>query len=333
MNRKDRSMNTITTRPSSIFGRKGMMAGLALIIGITALLIIAVAVSNPGMPAAVPPQDCGRNVTAYVNANLVQAGSTAELGAVTEKSGVYQIMIRYQGRDIPLYATKDCTLLFLNPIELTGNQSIAAQPQPTAAPAKSSRPEVDLFVMAFCPYGTQAESAMQPVADLLGNISTISVRYIASVQGTTVDSVSSLHGPSEAKEDLRQLCIREHYPRQFWPYVIDFNRDCYPISQNASLLDACWKNTTQGLGIDARKVETCAYGGEGLALLKVDGAISAQYHTQASPTLIINGQIYSGRRTPEAYKQAICSHFDTVPAECNVTLPDQLPTASSGGCG
>jgi hypothetical protein len=53
---------------------------------------------------------------------------------------------------------------------------------------------------------------------------------------------------------------------------------------------------------------------------------------QSSPTLIINGQVYTGARTPEAYKEAVCSHFDTPPAECGTTLSSQAAT-SSGGCG
>ena len=325
--------NVAKPPPSSILGSKGMVAGLILIIAIIAVVAIFLATSNQGGSPVVPPQDCGKNVISYVNTNLVQAGTTADLGTVTEKSGIYQITVRYQGKDIPLYVTKDCTLLFPNTIDLTGTQSTPAQPTPTAAPVKSPSPVVDLFVMAFCPYGTQAESAMQPVVGLLGTKSDISVRYIATVQGTTVDSISSLHGPTEAQEDLRQLCINKYYPAQYWPYLMDFNTNCYPLSQDATRLDACRANTTLKLGIDSQKIETCASGSEGLALLNADEGFTGKYQVTASPTLIINGQVYSGQRTPEAYKQAICSHFETAPAECSVTLSSQAATSSTGGCG
>ena len=72
---------------------------------------------------------------------------------------------------------------------------------------KSARPSVELFVMSFCPYGVQAENAMGPVVDLLGSKADIKIRFIATVNGATPDTVRSLHGLSEAKEDLRQLCI------------------------------------------------------------------------------------------------------------------------------
>jgi hypothetical protein len=332
MDSKKHPANKAITRSSSILGSKGMVPGLILIIAIIAVVAIVLATSNPGASPVVSAQACAGNAITFVNANLVQAGSTAELVNVTEKSGVYEIMIRYRGSDIPLYATRDCTLLFPNPIELTGNQGSAAQPRPTAAPVKSPGPTVDLFVMAFCPYGTQAESAMQPVVNLLGTKANITVRYIASVQGTTAGSVSSLHGPSEAMEDLRQLCIERDYPGQFWPYLAAFDRDCYPNWQNATRLDACRVNIMQVLGIDAQKVETCANGADGLGLLSADETLSNTHYVQASPTLLINGQPYEGDRSPEAYKQAICAHFETAPAECSVNLSTQAAT-STGGCG
>ncbi|MDD1664497.1 MAG: DsbA family protein [Methanomicrobiales archaeon] len=339
MDTRKHPANKGITPSSSILGSRGMVAGLILILAIIAVVAIIIATSNPGASPAVLPQTCGMHVLNFVNANLAQAGSTAKLENVTEKSGVYEIWVRYLGRDVSLYATKDCTLLFPSALALTGNQSSAAQPEtttaqptPTASSVKSTSPVVDLFVMAFCPYGTQAESAMQPVENLLGSKANITVRYIASVQGTTTGSVSSLHGPSEAMEDLRQLCIKQDFPPKFWQYLIAFNRDCYPIWQNATQLDACRRNTMQALGIDAQKIETCANGVDGLGLLKADETFSNTHNAQASPTLIINGQVYSGQRTPEAYKQAICANFKTAPAECIVNLSAQVATVA-GSCG
>lgn len=325
-------INKGETSSPSVFASRSMIAGLLLIIVIIAVAAIFFATTNTGPSPVVSPQDCGKTVLAYINANAVTAGTSAELGTVTEESGVYQITVQYQGRTIPLYATKDCTLLFPNSIQLTGNQSTAAQPQPAVAPVKSPSPVVNLFVMAFCPYGTMAESAMQPVVNLLGAKANISVRYIASVQGTTVASVSSLHGPSEAMEDLRQLCIRRDYPQQFWPYLSAFDRDCYPNVQNETRLDACRMSTMQALGIDAQRIETCANSANALALLKADETLTNTYNVQASPTVIINGQPYNGDRTPEAYKEAICSSFTTAPAECSVNLSTTAGT-STGGCG
>ena len=147
-----------------------------------------------------------------------------------------------------------------------------ATQQATKAPVKSARPAVDLYVMSFCPYGTQAETAMGPVVDLLKSKADIRIRYITTISGTTVDSVNSLHGPAEAKEDLRQICINKYYPEQFWSYIKTFNEQCYPSWRNATILESCQMNTTAALSIDSAKIDTCAQGAEGLALLGADEA-------------------------------------------------------------
>ena len=205
-------------------------------------------------------------------------------------------------------------------------------PTPIPEPVKSSRPSVELFVMSFCPYGVQAENAMAPVSGLLGSKTDIKVRYIATVNGETVDSVKSLHGLLEAKEDLRQLCVAKSYPDIFWDYLNLINAQCYPIYKNATQLESCQKNVTATLDIDNQKIETCAGGSEGMALLKIDETITSNLKVTGSPTLFINGQKYSGQRTPDAYKQFICARFDTPPAECSVNLSAQA-AAASGSCG
>ena len=104
-------------------------------------------------------------------------------------------------------------------------------------------------------------------------------------------------------------------------------RQCYPSWQNATALDSCRKNTTATLGIDSAKIDTCAQGAEGLALLKADETASAKDGATASPMLFINGVKYSGARTPEAFKQAICNSFETVPAECSTVLSSTSTSA------
>ncbi|MDD1670989.1 MAG: DsbA family protein [Methanomicrobiales archaeon] len=324
------------TPPSSpLLGSKGVMAGVIVIAVIISLFAVIYASSNPGASAAIPPQDCGNAVISYLNANLVQANSTAVLVSVAEANGLYKVGALYQARNISVYATKDCSLLFTSSYNMKGGTTptptSSPTPTPVPEPVKTSRPSVELFVMSFCPFGTQAEGVMNPVIGLLGTKANITVRYIASVQGTTADSVQSLHGPTEAVEDLRQLCINKYYPQQLWPYLMDYNTNCVPVRQNATSLSACVANTTRKLGINNQKIETCASGSEGLALLEADEAITGSYKVTGSPTLIINGQRYSGARTPDAYKQGICSHFETAPPECSVNLSAQAAGAT-GSC-
>jgi glutaredoxin len=325
---------TPDTKPEQenpVFFKKGM---LALIIGIVVILIAILAggMMQAGQGTVVPPAACGEKVIAYINDNLVQQGTSAELVSISESRGLYELKSRYQSVEITLYTTKDCTLLFTNTVNMSARTGGQQSPQETPVPVKSARPVVDLYVMSFCPYGTQAETVMRPVVDLLQSKADIRIRYITTISGTTADSVDSLHGPAEAKEDLQQICINKYYPEKFWAYIKTFNEQCYPSWQNATALASCRKDTVSALSVDSAKIDTCAGGAEGLALLRADETASAKDGAMASPTLVINGVQYSGSRTPEAYKQAICNSFETAPAECSTVLSSASAPGSTGGC-
>jgi hypothetical protein len=314
---------------------------IVAIIGFAVVLIIFLLVSGPGsqsgISSPVPIQSCGEKVISYTNENLAQPGTSVIMQSVSENRGIYEIRGNYQSQNVTLYSTKDCTMLFTDGIDMNRTSGTAQgqkpTPIPTRSPVKTARPSVDLFVMAFCPYGTQVESAMKPVVSLLGTKADIQLRYITTVQGSTVDSVQSLHGLTEAQEDLRQSCIQKNFPQKFWDYIEVFNANCYSFSQNPSGLDACWRNTTATLGIDTGAIETCSTGSNGLGMLRVDEKNADMNSATASPTLIINGVKYSGTRTPEAYKQAICNSFDAIPPECGTILSASQQTSSAGGCG
>jgi glutaredoxin len=327
-------------KPGAFFGKGTLVA----IIGFAAVLIIFLGVSATGsqsvISSMVPLQSCGEKVISYANQNLVQPGTSVSLQSLSENRGIYEIHGNYQSQNVTLYATKDCTMLFTNGLDMNspGSACGTAQgqqptPSPPSSPVKTSRPSVDLYVMAFCPYGTQAENAMKPVVNLLGMKADIRLRYITTVRGSTVDSVQSLHGLPEAQEDLRQVCIQKNYPQKFWDYIESFNARCYPLSQNPASLDACRRNTTASLGIATAAIETCATGSEGLGMLIKDETDANQNGATGSPTLFINGVEYSGSRTPEAYKQAICNSFDAAPPECGTILTASQQAASAGGCG
>ncbi len=310
---------------------KGM---IVLIIGIIVVLVVLLAwgIIQTGQGTVVPPAECGQKVVAYINSNLVAAGTTVELVSVTESRGLYELKSKVQSEEITLYASKDCTLLLTNTVNMTATPASQPVAATTQAPVKTARPSVDMYVMSFCPYGTQAETVMSPVVKLLGTKADIRIRYITTVAGSTADSIDSLHGPSEAKEDLRQACINKYYPDKYWSYLDAFNQACYPSWQNNAVFDSCRKNTTATLSIDSTKIDTCALGSEGIALLKSDEAASNKDQATASPMLFINGVKYSGARNPEAFKQAICNSFETAPTECSTVLAS-ASAAASGGCG
>jgi hypothetical protein len=271
----------------------------------------------------------------FLNKNIITGNNTASISSVSEASGMLNITVLYQGREIPIYVTEDGKFLILSaPIDTTvpiPQAEEQTEEQPQEIP-KTDKPTVQLFVMAFCPYGIQAEDVMKPVVDLLGSKADIQVHFIASVGGTTPDSVQSLHGAPEAQEDLRQVCIMKYYDQKtYWNYVMAIDANCSSKYSDTAAYDACWKDAATKAGIDVSKIDTCSKGSEGVSLLKADADLSSSKGVSGSPTLIINGVIYSGARTSDAYKEAICGAFNTEPTECSTVL-STTGTTTSGGC-
>ena len=282
--------------------------------------------------ASVSANVASENVIKYINENLVQAGETATLVSVEDTGAFYKIITDYQGSKIPVYATKDGNMVFLSSPTLLNETQAAPVVTPTVIP-KNTTSTAELFVMAFCPYGVQAEQTMKSVVDVIGSKADIKVRFIASVEGTTVDSVQSLHGATEAQEDLRQLCIMKYYPDKYWSYLMDVDQNCYPNARDATALDACWKAAAQNQSIDVSKIDTCSKGQEGLDMMKLEEAAANKYGVSGSPTLIINGAQYNGARTSAGFQNGICSGFITPPTECGQVINATDVAAPQGGCG
>jgi protein-disulfide isomerase len=286
----------------------------------------------PAMTSELSSQEAASKVVDYINKNLVQTGSVS-LVSVEESGQMYNVTTSYQGQQIPVYVTKDGALLFVStPLDMS--QSVTTT-QTTTAMVKTAKPTVELFVMSFCPYGIQAETIMKPVFDLLGSKADFKIKFITSISGNTIDSVQSLHGTNEAKEDLRQVCIMKNYnDATYWNYLMAFDANCPSLINNDTALDSCWKNAATQVGIDPTAIQTCANGSDALNLLKADEQAANNYGVQASPTLIINGAQYGGARSSSAFQQTICSAFTTAPAECSQTISSTASTtAVSGGCG
>lgn len=88
---------------------------------------------------------------------------------------------------------------FAAQVALAAQQTAAQNATPTTptAAVKSDKPTVELFVMSYCPYGTQMEKALIPAKELLGDKANISIKFVAY----------TMHGAKETQENTRQYCI------------------------------------------------------------------------------------------------------------------------------
>jgi hypothetical protein len=274
-------------------------------------LLFPSAIEISEMPENPTLEEVSNKTIDYINKYLLSGQATANLTSVQEVNGLYNLKFTISGRAYDSYITKDGSLLFPSAVDMTQTPQVTTTVPATFEPQKTDKPVAQLYVMSFCPYGIQAETGMKPVVDLLGSKASIEPHFIVSISG---DTVSSLHGDYEAKEDMRQACIWKNYGQAiFWNYVDYINKNC-----NSGNIDTCWKDAAKAAKVDVTKIDSCSKT-EGLTLMKAEAALSNKNGVSGSPTLIINGATYNGDRTPEAYKQAICSAFITPPSECGST--------------
>lgn len=269
---------------------------------------------------------------AKVEKFITDNGGGATVKSVTEESGLYKVTVTANGQDIPTYVSKDGAKFFPQAIDFAEaqkqldaskqQQAAASQPAP-----KSDKPEVNLYVMAFCPYGNKSEDTIKSVYDLLKNKVNFNFHYIVTVNGS---DIQSLHGPTEVTQDEREACVLKNYGKDKWMSFVTY------VDDNCGSDGSCWEVGAKSLAIDTAKITSCV-SSEGLTLMKAEADASSAAGASGSPTLTINGQtsqaVYQYGDS-EGYKKVICDAFNTAPSECSKTLSSATSTTNQGGsCG
>lgn len=314
-----------------------------VIIFALALTLVATGCSKVERKKNLSIEEAKTKTVEFINNNLMAQGSTVEIKDIVEDYGMYKLTVSANGSEVISYVTKDGALFFPSVMnveeieaEVAGAKGDSAG---TAAPAVVNAPKADdveaeLFVMAFCPYGVIAEKAMAPVYALLKDEANINIRYIASMPSGSdnLNEVSSLHGTVEGIEDARQLCLEKNYGKDaLWDYVAEVNENCYPLYRDdEDAYKECWQTAARNAGANVATLDSCV-DSEGADLIREADGTAKGYGVSGSPTLIINGAKVQATRTPEGFKQAICSGFNNPPAACDEVLSSEGGQAS-GGC-
>jgi len=135
----------------------------------------------------------------------------------------------------------------------------------------------------------------------------------------------SMHGIQELNQDVRELCVQKYQKDKLWDFVKAVNSQC-----NYQNVDSCWSGVAKEVGLDIAQIKTCQKN-EALELLAQESTLNEKYGVRGSPQLFINEKEYQGSRTSEAYKQVICSAFNSPPEKCSQTLNSEGGSVS-GGC-
>ena len=278
-----------------------------IVLGIFVVLLV---VGN-GMTGNAISQDEAAQIV--LNFAEEQTGQEIELESVAETSGVYEVVIIFQGQEVPLYLTMDGKSLVQGLTPLASLSASQQQDTPTEVP-KSDKPEVELFVMTHCPYGTQAEKGFIPAILELGDNVDASIKFVHYYLHTN---------DQEEVETPREVCIREEQPDKFLAYMKCFLGGTVGTPAEAAACDA-------EVGIDTDDLEDCIENrAEGY--YAADSALSEGYGVRGSPTLVVNGVIAQSGRSADAYLNTICGAFNDAPEICETAeLDDASPSPGFG---
>ncbi|MEK7168033.1 MAG: hypothetical protein AAB791_03465 [Patescibacteria group bacterium] len=255
----------------------------------------------------------------FVNNQLLNGQGGAVIEVVGKEGSLYKLEVSYQGKKIDSYMTKDGKKFFPQVFDM---ESDAGANQPSAAannasPAveapKSDKPAVELFVMSYCPYGTQIEKGIIPVLKALGDKIDFKLKFTSY----------TLHGEKENNENLNQYCLEKEQNSKLIPYL-----DCFVKSGDSA---SCLKSNN----IDESKLASCLSSasekfnvtGDDFDIYQVE---NDKYGVQGSPTLVINGAKVESGRDSSSLLKAICGAFKTAPSECQAQLPSTSPAPGFG---
>ncbi len=191
---------------------------------------------------------------------------------------------------------------------------------------KKDKPEVGLFVMSYCPFGTQAEKGILSVLNLLGDKIDSKIRFCSY----------AMHGKKELDEQTLQYCIQKDYNDKYLDYLACFLKegktdDCLKEVELSGKLDKCIAETDTEFKITEKFNDKSTWSGGRYPLFDVDKESNDKYGVGGSPTLVINGVTAERvRRDSAGLLNAICMGFRDKPAECNEELSPERPSAGFG---
>lgn len=282
----------------------------------------------------------------FINNTLMKgSGQNAEITSVTKENGMFKVMVSIgsgaQAQEITSYLSADGTKFFPSVMDIAetekqmADQSNPSQQKPAAEIPKTDKPTIDLFVMSYCPYGTQIEKGILPVLKTLGTKVDFKLRFVSY----SMHNDLATNDRKELDENLRQYCIQKNQPAKLDDYLTCFLKTQEPGQENTCMTQAgvnattvasCMKQADTQFNVTKDFQDKSTYQGS-FPLFEVDKADNEKYGVQGSPTLIINGvEAASAGRDSASLLKTICSAFNTQPKECSTELSSASPAPGFG---
>ena len=285
------------------------------------------------------PNKAGEEAKRFISENILK-NKDIKVNDIKDGGTVFsfQIEVPDQGT-FTSYITKDGRFVFPSGYDLEkmkAEEQVQGESQssPAAEIPQSDKPTALLFIMSFCPYGNQAEEGIAPATALLKDRLTVEPHYViysnyaSGYPDYCLDKENkycSMHGIGEVNQDVRELCVYKYQPEKYWQFIQQINKDC-----TAENVDTCWTKSAKTTGVNTTKISQCQKS-EAYSLLAKEVELNKKYNVKGSPDLLVNETQYQGSRSPEDYKNALCSAFNTEPKECSTVLGKTAESAP-GSC-
>jgi len=290
------------------------------VLGILGIILIVTSLPIAGITGNVISEDeAGELVLGFADAQ----GLAIELVDVNEVGNFYEVSVLINGQKSVLSVTKDGEYLAqLIPLSALEPQ----EPEPVEGIVKSDVPEVELFIMAYCPYGTQAEKGFIPAIKTLGDNIDAKIRFV----------YYAMHDKLELDEQLKEYCIQEEQSDKFLDYLGcfledgDSDRCLVEVGIDKDKLDLCVLKTDSEFKVTEKYNDESTWLSGRFPLFDIHKDLNEAYDIGGSPTLVINGNVVSSGRDPASYLDVICQAFNEAPEECGEEL---LDTTYSPGFG
>lgn len=304
--------------------RKNPWIVSTVVLGI--VLIIVLVMNGGGMTGnVVSSADAGQNLVDFIESR----GTTgASIVSVEKVDSLYMAVVDIDGQQTPVYITLDGKYAITQPIpltaEVTSNES--ASSQPTNVP-KSDKPVVKLFVMSFCPYGTQMEKGLIPVIKTLGDKIDFELKFV---------NYAMHPAQGEVEEQTNQYCIQKEQNDKFLDYLTCFlgegdGEGCLTeVGIDKVKLDACYKATDEEFDITKNLEDEASWSGGRYPQFLIYAEENEIYGIRGSPTLVINGVQASSGRDSASLLSAICNAFNEEPSECSTEFEAGTPSPGFG---
>jgi glutaredoxin len=317
---------------------------LFITIGVLAVLLVASVIwaftaSTGSTAQAIDIEEARAQAETFINENLMVGGQTVNVNSIVEENGLYKMAIDIgQGEVVTSYLNLDASTFFPQGLDMTGSEADNtasnnadsannnSEPVVPTNIVKSERPNVELFIMSHCPFGTQIEKGILPVANLLEDKIDFEIKFVDY----------AMHGEKELNEQMNQYCIMQEEPDKFNNYLSCFlaegNGDsCLTeLDINTSAMNSCVDNVNEEYKIIENFENNVNYQGS-YPEFAIHKAENEEYGVDGSPTLVINGSKVSSGRDSATLLATVCAAFEgEAPSECDTELSNSAPSSGFG---